>query len=318
MTNNDHTLTPPGVASPRPVQVATEPKRRWYTAVRTVLVIPAAFLPYAPLLALQFLPMEKLGREGNWGLVTVITMVPFVLMTLTAVFVVWLFMHFLDRRPLWQAGIRVRRQDPAALALGIAVSLVAEFAVSLWATRVGWVPEVGGPGTGSMAPTWVLFVGVVIGQGFLMQGIPEELFYRGYLTQTLGGGRVRRAVIAALVFGSIHIASNGGEGPVLDRIVYCGHAAAFGFAAAALYFATGSLWHIPGFVVPRRRGAYVLARRECHLRPGGHRGPGLVPPTGLIVTSVGVGTTASTAGLIRRVHRCIQAGDRAMSAQCSR
>ena len=81
----------------------------------------------------------------------------------------------------------------------------------------------------------------MIGLAFLLQGIPEEMIWRGWLIPSLGGGRAAVA-LSVSAFSLLHLLSDGGQAGLLERIVYLAMPAGFSFAAAMAYLASGSTW----------------------------------------------------------------------------
>lgn len=68
-------------------------------------------------------------------------------------------------------------------------------------------------------PFWAN-VAMMLLTAFVMQGITEELLWRGWMTQSVGGSWKRQAVIAAIGFGLIHIVSNGGHDSLWEGALY--------------------------------------------------------------------------------------------------
>lgn len=91
-------------------------------------------------------------------------------------------------------------------------------------------------------PLAVLGIIVGVAQGIALQGIPEELVFRGWLMRCLAHRPRLAVVVSSLAFGALHIVSNGGQQNVAERLLYCGHAAAFAFLAGMLALRLRSLW----------------------------------------------------------------------------
>lgn len=79
-------------------------------------------------------------------------------------------------------------------------------------------------------------------QGLILQGIPEELVWRGWLMHCLDQRPRLALAVSATVFGAMHIVSSGGQENLLERIVYLFQAGAFAFVGGALALRLRSLW----------------------------------------------------------------------------
>ena len=89
-------------------------------------------------------------------------------------------------------------------------------------------------------PWWIMAV-MIFSQAFLLQGIPEEIIWRGWLFSSLGETRFA-AVSSVLGFTVLHLLSQGGQQNLLEHITYL--AMPCGFAVTALIVRTisGSTW----------------------------------------------------------------------------
>lgn len=87
-------------------------------------------------------------------------------------------------------------------------------------------------------------VAVVAGitTGVVMQGLPEELLWRGWLLHCLAHRPRLALAVSAIVFGSLHIVSSGGQANVAERLVYLLQAMGFAWLAGALALRLRSLW----------------------------------------------------------------------------
>ncbi|MDO5739963.1 MAG: type II CAAX endopeptidase family protein [Ornithinimicrobium sp.] len=79
---------------------------------------------------------------------------------------------------------------------------------------------------------------------FLLQGIPEELLFRGYLQGTLAERLPvwTAVVISGVAFGVLHLVSQGSGDTVSSKLIYVLSATGLGFAAGGLRAVTGSTW----------------------------------------------------------------------------
>lgn len=140
----------------------------------------------------------------------------------------------LEQRPLASIGLRIDshslREFFGGLVLGVIFASIG-FALLFWNTTirvsnfVDWTPELMG---------WVLLSAL----GWLGVAFWEELFFRGYLLQTLASktGLVLAILISSLAFGAVHIFTYGLHLLVLLDI------AVVGIILSILYLKTKSLW----------------------------------------------------------------------------
>lgn len=96
---------------------------------------------------------------------------------------------------------------------------------------------------------WVIGIVLMIGVSVLLQGIPEEMLWRGYF-QTTAADRLRpwtAAIIGAVGFGSMHLVSIGSGDTWASKLTYIFMAIGLGLACAGLRVLTGSVWGAVGF-----------------------------------------------------------------------
>lgn len=244
MTN---TAIAPGAAAtalgPGPVQ--TPPVGSWAVILRLLLAFVVGMAVYGPALLLMQLPgMDPRpdALAGNWWMALLKQAGPLLTIPFLAIGLLALCSRWVDRRPFVVTGIRFDRRWLPSLALGTVMSLVVIVPASVLMARLGLV-EI--PPNNTNEPLWVVVIYVLV-LGFVMQGSTEEFIWRGWLSQSIGGSRQRQAIITSIGFGLIHILSNGGHPTFWQGAIYVTSAAAFGYAACALYFATGSLWAAVG------------------------------------------------------------------------
>ena len=131
----------------------------------------------------------------------------------------------LDRRALlWVVGMVL-----VAVAVNLAVAGIVH-ALGLAGGNEG-IPD---------RPWWIMAV-TIFSQAFLLQGIPEEIIWRGWLFSSLGETRFA-AVSSVLGFTVLHLLSQGGQQNLLEHLTYL--APPCGFAVTALIVRTisGSTW----------------------------------------------------------------------------
>lgn len=82
----------------------------------------------------------------------------------------------------------------------------------------------------------------VVSSGFLVQALPEELVWRGWLMHCLAHRPRLALTVSVLVFATMHLASSGGQQGLVEHLLYCVQAGGFAFLAGALALRLRSLW----------------------------------------------------------------------------
>lgn len=163
------------------------------------------------------------------------------------VLVAWLLTRGLDRRPLADTGWRFDRRSLPGLALGVALAL--PLTVGSWYAghAAGWLPD--GPGGSGVvapgAPLWIAVAAVIL-RSFVLQGIGEELLWRGYVMQTLRARPMASVWVSAVGFTLPHLLSQAGQSGGAERLLYLVLPFGFSLLGAALVLRTGSLWSAVG------------------------------------------------------------------------
>lgn len=93
-------------------------------------------------------------------------------------------------------------------------------------------------------PWWAKVVNTII-LAFLLQGIPEELIWRGWVVAILGRQK-STFWITVTVFTALHLISQGGQRTLLDHLLYLATPFGLAVAATAVRFASGSIWAAVG------------------------------------------------------------------------
>lgn len=184
--------------------------------------------------------------------VQVLAYAPFAGIVLAAyVLVSWALLRWVDRRPLSALGLRVDRRAVYGLLSGCGIALVIGVAAGaaiqvLGIARTLEIPEQAGPVGDSGVLTVLAMVAFLVLRAFVLQGIGEEVLFRGYLMQSLRRRPVIAVLVAAAAFTLPHLASSGGQQNALEQLLYL--AIPFGFALSAgfLAIAMRSVWAAVG------------------------------------------------------------------------
>ncbi len=213
----------------------------WARVILTIVAMFSTFLLAQP--AAMLLGLAKASQNPDPRVALAAGVVIFGIVLLCFVMVTLLLTRFVDRRPASVLGLRVNLRSMAALlgatALAAAVVVMVRFVVQLCGA--------GKPLTEGTAniPLWMV-IALGLSQAFMLQGIGEELLWRGYLMQSLSARPALAVWVSAAAFASIHLISKGGQQNALDHILYL--VTPFGFALLAGYLAmlTRSVWPAVG------------------------------------------------------------------------
>ena len=132
------------------------------------------------------------------------------------------------------------RLDRRALLWAVGMVLVA-VAVNL--AVAGFVHALGLAGGNEGIPDrpWWIIAVTIFSQSFLLQGIPEEIIWRGWLFSSLGETRCA-AVSSVLGFTVLHLLSQGGQQNLLEHITYLARPCGFAVTALIVRTISGSTW----------------------------------------------------------------------------
>lgn len=240
----------------RPAHTAvTTPRPRlstaWWGLVMRAIVAFAALMGANAVASLVLSPLAASLPTNSvpQGLVAVSM---FALVLALVVLFVWGWMRLVERRSLGAAGWRASWAEAGWLVAGVVASVVVMAVV--FVIGITFLPapapetaNAAGAAAAAIPPTatWLLVL-VVIGQAFLLQGIPEELLYRGWLFSVTRERPVLTLVWTTLAFTIIHLVSSGGQTTPLDYVLYLAVPLGFGAFAGALRLLTGSMWIAAG------------------------------------------------------------------------
>jgi len=173
---------------------------------------------------------------------------PFAATVLAAYLLVsWALLRWVDRRPFGALGLRLDRRALLGLLVGCGIALlnglvaagaVQALGLARGAASAGW----DGPVKEAGVLTALAMVLFIVLRAFVLQGIGEEVLFRGYLMQSLRRRPVLAVLVAAVAFTIPHLLSNGGQQSPFEHLHYL--AIPFGFALSAGFLAVAmrSVW----------------------------------------------------------------------------
>lgn len=171
----------------------------------------------------------------------------FLLTPIAVVIMLWGWMRFVERRQLRAIGLF----DVSKILPGI-LGGTAVVAVPM---AIGWVflSLFSGPGpqhdeVPSTASVGVIVAGVVyvLVRSYLLQGIPEELIYRGWLFSTTAERPIFTVVWTTLAFTVPHLSSSGGQQSTTDFLLYLVLPLGMAVLAGAVVVWKKSVWWAAG------------------------------------------------------------------------
>lgn len=216
-------------------------------------------------------------------------------MSASALGLVHLLRRHVDRGTLKDVVTFDRTTLPLLL-LGIVIAAavaVTGGAISVWLGFADWsldttaLAEIGLP----------TVIAVAVASTLLTQGFPEELVFRGYMFANLRDTPWAAVAVTSLIFGSIHVVSNGGATTLGERVVYAVMATGFGLMLAACRTVTGTLWLGVGF----HAGHNAFVRMFVAEHPAAFSEAWLVT-FGTLVAAAAI-TFAADRAIRRRYHR---------------
>lgn len=253
-----------------------EPVRVLIAFVALVAAIFLPLLPQLPLARMIDVRAMSLGTQVALGVV-------FLALTtaLAYVFVVLAARH-IDRVPLAAYGLgRSAGRTLGALGIGLLIAVLVMVATAGVAGALGWSRPMDDV-TQGVPMVWAVIH--LLGLAFLLQGIPEELIFRGYLLTTLRRhGWAASVWISAAVFGVAHLISAGGQEGWVERVLYLAGPFGFAVAAGALRLLTDSVWAAVGIHAGAHVGTFIAGLLGLSVE-----GPFPWIVSGVVFTLVGV------------------------------
>lgn len=128
---------------------------------------------------------------------------------------------------------------PVAIAWLIAMLLAEPVDVESLTAEMSTQGEI----SGALAFSYIVYFFV---RSFLLQGIPEEFLYRGWLFSTTKSKPIFTLIWTTLAFAVIHLASSGGQQSTSDFVLYLAMPLSMGAIAGAVVLWTDNTWWAAG------------------------------------------------------------------------
>lgn len=250
--------------------------------VRVIAAIGLLVAGFVPAVLFSNLVTSIVGDEALEGALPAVAVALSVhLVFLAAVLLeVWLWLRFVERRRLRTAGWRWDRLSVVWLLVGIVVTGVLVFVTTALLPATGAIAS-----ESEFDPKMpiVASLTIYVSQAFVLQAIPEELIFRGWLLTAWRERPIRAITVSTLAFTAIHLISSGGQTSVLEHFLYLTDAFGFALLAVGLMLWTGSLWSAIGV-----HGGFHLGHGATVL---------FLPEVNAPLSWVVVGTVLAVAGL---------------------
>ena len=143
----------------------------------------------------------------------------------------------LDRGRHVSVGLRIDRRALLWLVGMILAALVVDLVVAGMLHALGLA---GGDRPAPQGPPWLMIV-ESFSIAFLLQGIPEEIIWRGWLFSSLGETRFA-AASSVLGFTVLHLLSQVGQQNLLEHLTYLALPCGFAVTAMIVRIVSGSTW----------------------------------------------------------------------------
>ena len=164
--------------------------------------------------------------------------------TVVAYVGVRLLVRYLDHQPPAMLKLRPTKTGMIWFAAMIGVAMV----IFLIAGGITILFDVAGEPLAQHGDQWWATLIIVLGMAFLLQDIPEEFIWRGWLLPSLGAKTSMRWAVgfSVVVFGSLHLVSRGGQSNALEHVIYLAMPLGFAYAAAMARLVANSTWAAVG------------------------------------------------------------------------
>ncbi|QGU02538.1 CAAX amino terminal protease self- immunity [Corynebacterium kalinowskii] len=221
------------------------PPTWWGLALRSIVAVGILFGANiaAGAIVYKVVPSDNLSHYQQLWAVSAIFIIVFLLVW--AAVATWI--KLVERRPFSITGMRFHRKWASGLAVGTLLSAAIVVATRALSTSLfPNAPREVIDGSQLGEATWLTFTVFILGRAFFLQGIPEELLFRGWLFQLLPQRPKVTLAFTTAVFTVIHLISNGGQQSTLDRFLYLMLPLGFGLLAGTLVMQTGNFWQAAG------------------------------------------------------------------------
>lgn len=301
-TQTDHLGTPTAdrpqaaiaPAEQTPADSASRARGRLPFALAVVAAAILTFGAYAVAVPLSLIPgLEGLVSSSTAAAIAV-TCALSVVTLLTAIGLTALATRLNLRGRLADVGLLWTRHSAPLFLLGwaaAAVALVAGQLIPLLAGVDERVPV--DPEAWASLTVWIVIGSIVmtVFQAIALQGLPEELIWRGWLMRSLSDRPRLVLIVSAVGFSLLHFASQGGQESPVDYVLYVVQAGAFGFCGGALALRMRSLWAAIGV-----HAGFHLTMLVLQLTPLSAAGPVTWGATAAVFIALGCAALAGWRG----------------------
>ena len=199
-------------------------------------LMPGVVAHIAPLRSFAAAHPHPQGNTGDLAIGAFIVVV-YGVATILALILCFVLRRSLDRG----RSVRLRLQVDCRAMCWMAGMIFMAVAVEL--TVAGLIYALGLASEGGAAPDlpWWAMVVATFSQAFLLQAVPEETVWRGWLFSSLGETRCA-AVSSVLGFTVLHLLSQGGQHNLLEHFTYLAGPCGFAVTALIVRVISGSTW----------------------------------------------------------------------------
>lgn len=268
-----------------PASAAPSPPPRLPIWARALLPT-VLFLPLALAGSILMIIPGYAGLLDRLDAVGVAAYAPYAGVVLAAyVLASWTLLRWVDRRPLSALGLRFGRRAVLGLIAGYGIAQAAALLAG-WATQalgIARTMEVAAPDAQASSVPVIAMLVLLFLRAFVLQGIGEEVLFRGYLLQSLRRWPVLGVVIAAVAFTIPHLASGGGQQSMLEHLLYLAMPFGFAISAGFLAIALRSVWAAVGI-----HGGFHLATFGVAVVGVAAEGPAVWIAIGLLHVAAGI------------------------------
>lgn len=213
----------------------------WARAVIPMLLLmPIALTVAVPMLIPGYAAASERRDDLTALVFAASTVLPLALYLLAS----WILVRRVDRKPFSALGLRFDRGALVGLLGGTAIAIAIHLA-AYWTTESLGIVRTVDPAVMQEPYSRMSLLGLVVfvvARSFILQGIGEELLFRGYVLQTLHRQPIIAVLVAAIAFTVPHLASGGGQESMLERVIYLAMPFGLSISAGFLAIACRSVW----------------------------------------------------------------------------